>query len=391
MEIYLFAAAIFIIAALFFLLWRAKTRADAQAIALAEVQTRLEEAQRARTEFDEQLLALTRATSDGILRVDEQGNVVEMNETARALLGLADGTKGSLRHLAWGYDFDSLVNQVLSGASDNTSQTVVKDERAFQVHAVALEKENQRSALVAITEITELQRLGRARREFVANISHELRTPVTSLQLLGETITDETLNDKNLLRDLLGKIRTQVDLLKQLTDELMDLALIESGQAPIRLVNYSAAELVGEAIAPLLPQVERKEIVMDTHIAPDLTVLADPNAMRKVISNLTHNAIKFTPQGGQISIRASYCNNRDDVQFAISDTGSGIPEQDLPRIFERFYKVDRARTRTQGELRGTGLGLAIAKHIVEAHGGKIWAESKAGKGSIFYFTLPSSD
>jgi two-component system phosphate regulon sensor histidine kinase PhoR len=271
------------------------------------------------------------------------------------------------------------------------SQTVVKDERAFSVRAVAIGEKEARGALLGLTEVTELQRLGRARREFVANISHELRTPVTSLQLLADTLNDEVMNDKALVADVMNRVRGQVDLLKQLTDELMDLALIESGQAPIRLVSIFAADMVNDALTALRPQAERKHIAIETQIPPDMEVLVDPQAMRKVISNLTHNALKFTPTDGHISIHAVWRNEGADVEIAIQDSGVGIPEKDLARIFERFYKVDRARTRAQGELRGTGLGLAISKHIVEAHGGKIWAESVEGKGSTFYFTLPSGE
>lgn len=341
--------------------------------------------------LNEKLTAFTRVTSDGIVQVDAGGYVVSMNDTARTLLDVTNGLEHPLSEVAWGYDLESLVNQVLSESSGTVSQTVVKGERAFSVRAVAIGSGDKRGALLGITEVTELQRLGRARREFVANISHELRTPVTSLQLLADTLTDDLMNDKELLTDLMNKARVQIDLLKQLTDELMDLALIESGQAPIRLVTVTAADLVNDALTPLLPQIERKHITLERHIPPDMEVLADPQAIRKVISNLTHNALKFTPEGGNITIRAVWLNEGADVELSIQDTGVGIPEKDLARIFERFYKVDRARTRTQGELRGTGLGLAISKHIVEAHGGKIWVESKEGEGSKFSFTLPSGE
>ncbi len=390
MEI-LLAAAILIIVVLFFALWRLKQRAEAQALKRAELNARLETAAREYAALEQERLALTRAISEGLVRVDANGNLVYANDIARALLGLDEMAKGSIRHLAWGFDLDALVNQILNGDSDSTSQTVAKDDRTFQVRAVAIRSADTRGALLAFTEVTELQRLGRARREFVANISHELRTPVTSLQLLGETITEQVLDDKALLRDMLDKMRVQVDLLKQLTDELMDLALIESGRAPIRLVSVFASDLIHDALTPLRPQFERKQVSLETLVPPDMEVLADPQAMRKVISNLTHNALKFTESGGHIAVRATWCNDGRDVQIAIQDSGIGIPEQDLSRIFERFYKVDRSRTRTQGELRGTGLGLAIAKHIVEAHGGKIWAESVQGKGSTFYFTLPSGE
>lgn len=388
---FLFGAAILVIVALLFFTWRLKQRAGQSAKLAAAHATRAAEIEKRYAEVQEQLTAFTRATSDGILQVDENGNIVYLNDVASDLLGIPAGTARPLRQLAWGYDLDSPVNQVLRESGESISHTVVKEERAFHVRAVALGKQDKRGALVVITEVTELQRLGRARREFVANISHELRTPVTSLQLLAETMNDDVLNDKALLRELLDKARAQVDLLTQLTDELMDLALIESGQAPIKLVGVFAGDLVNDALIPLRPQVERKQIRLETQIPPDMEVLADPQAIRKVISNLTHNALKYTPQGGSITLRAMWCNDGNDVEFAVSDTGVGIPTRDLPRIFERFYKVDRARTRTQGELRGTGLGLAIAKHIVEAHGGKIWAESVEGKGSTFYFTLPSGE
>jgi two-component system phosphate regulon sensor histidine kinase PhoR len=265
---------------------------------------------------------------------------------------------------------------------------LLKGERAFDARVRAIGKGAHGGALIGLNEITELQRLGRARREFVANISHELRTPVTSLQLLAETISSDGLVDKSLSQELLGKMRAQIDLLHQLTDELMDLSLIESGQAPIKLVEVRAMDLVDEAVEPLRPQAERKGITLNVSIPADVDVLADPQGIRKVLTNLLHNAIKFTNAPGCVEVRAQ--RRGDNVEFAISDTGIGIPAADLPRIFERFYKVDRARARGQGELRGTGLGLAIAKHIVEAHGGRIRAESQEGKGSTFYFTLPSA-
>jgi two-component system phosphate regulon sensor histidine kinase PhoR len=271
------------------------------------------------------------------------------------------------------------------------SQTVVRGERAFTVRAVYFKDVEERGALLGIAEVSELQRLGRVRREFVANISHELRTPVTSLLLLSETLNQDVLHDKALMTDIMTKMRAQVELLKQLTDELMDLALIESGQAPIRLVTVFASELINDSLAALRPQIERKRITLETHIPPDMEVLADPQAIRKVINNLTHNALKYTPDHGHITVRAVWKNDGADVEISIQDDGIGIPAKDLPRIFERFYKVDRARTRAQGDLRGTGLGLAISRHIVEAHGGKIWAESSEGKGSTFYFTLPSGE
>jgi two-component system phosphate regulon sensor histidine kinase PhoR len=234
--------------------------------------------------------------------------------------------------------------------------------------------------------VTELQRLGRIRRDFVANISHELRTPVTTLQLVTETLANALRDNLAAAPDLLTKLRGQIELLNQLTEEAMDLALIESGQMPLKLVEAHLAGLLNQVLDLLRPQAEQKQIAIDAQISSDLIVLADSAGAQKVLRNLLHNAIKFTPSGGRISVRAR--RDADNIEIQVSDTGIGIPAKDLPRIFERFYKADRARA--QGEARGTGLGLAIAKHIVEGHGGRIWAESVEGRGSTFHFTLPAA-
>lgn len=353
---------------------------------------RLNEAERARREQEQTLNAYRRwlgamslATSDGLVLMNTRGQVVLMNHTARSLLEVEDGLGKPLREIAQGFDLQPLVDQVLCGETESAEQIITKGERAFSVRVESNGLGAEDGALVRFDEITELQRLGRVRRDFVANISHELRTPVTSLQLLVETITNDTLNDKKLLRNLLAKMHLQIDLLRQLTDELMDLALIESGQAPIKLVDTRAADLVGQAADSLRPQAELKEIALNVAVDSDMLVLADAQGIRKVLGNLVHNAIKFTNLGGRVEIHAT--REGDNAQFSVMDTGIGIPASDLPRVFERFYKVDRARARPVGELRGTGLGLAIAKHIVEAHGGKIWVQSVEGKGSTFFFTL----
>ncbi len=336
----------------------------------------------------EWLGALSQATLEGLIFLDKNAQVVLMNNSARSFLSIEDGVGKPLRDLSWGFDLQSLVDQVLSRKVDSVEQIVTNAERAFSVRVQCIGAAKDKGALVRLDEITELQKLGRARRDFVANISHELRTPVTSLKLIVETITAETLTDRSVLLDLLNKMQLQIDLLRQLTDELMDLALIESGQAPIKLGETRALELVNEAAEPLRPQADRKEITLTVLVDPGLHVLADTLGMRKALGNLVHNAIKFTPKGGHVEIRAM--RDGENVQFSVTDTGIGIPASDLPRVFERFYKVDRARVRGASDLRGTGLGLAIAKHIVQAHGGMIWVESIEGKGSTFFLTLPAA-
>ena len=333
----------------------------------------------------ELLKAVSAAATDGFIWVDSDARVAFVNDAARTLLSIDDGIGKPLGEVAWGSDLKPLVDQVRL-KSEAVDQILSKGERTFEMHVQSVGIESKHGVLIRAHEVTELQRLGRARRDFVANISHELRTPVTSLQLLLDTITEEALDDKAFVLGLLGKMHLQIDLLHQLTDELMDLALIESGQAPIKLIETRAEELVKDAAETLRPQAELKGIRLSTSLVSDSVVLADPQAIRKVLVNLIHNAIKFSSAGGQVEIHV--CPSGENVQFSVADTGIGIPAVDLPRVFERFYKVDRARARSADGLRGTGLGLAIAKHIVGAHGGSIWAESVEGKGSTFYFTLP---
>lgn len=250
---------------------------------------------------------------------------------------------------------------------------------------------------LAIHDVTELQRLGRARRDFVANISHELRTPLASMQLLIETLLNkEVLDDRKIRLEIIDKISTQVEALGQLAQELLDLSLIESGKMPLKLASYPLRDIVEEQLKRLLPQAERKNIHLTLQVDPEINVLADQTMVGRVLSNLLHNAIKFTDRG-QVTITAERCHTIDVthnaadldetwVKVGVSDTGVGIPPDQLARIFERFYKLDRARKQS-----GTGLGLAIARHIVEAHGGRIWAENNKTSGVTFYFSLPVED
>jgi two-component system phosphate regulon sensor histidine kinase PhoR len=231
------------------------------------------------------------------------------------------------------------------------------------------------------------------RRDFVANVSHELRTPVASIELLADTLLNGALQDKKVAPKLVEKIAVQSDLLSQLAQELMDLSLIESGQAPLKFASYPLHEITQKEVARLFAQAERKNLGIKVDIPDDLTVLADETMIRRVIGNLLHNAIKFT-DAGLVTISADPSAVSVDeagdawITVTVSDTGTGIPPQEIKRIFERFYKIDQARTRQKA---GTGLGLSIAKHVIEAHGGRIWAESDGMTGTTFYFTLPVED
>ena len=259
---------------------------------------------------------------------------------------------------------------------------------------------------IVIEDFTELRRLERARRDFIANISHELRTPLASVRLLAETLEDAIDTDPEQAQAFVEKIENEVQHLTALVTELLDLSRIESGQTPMSIEPVEAELLVREVMARMLPQAQRHRVQLSTEIEQGKTlVAADSKQIARVLVNLLHNAIKFTPSGGTVIIGTRPQGGSDGTaqSFFVRDTGAGISPEDLPRIFERFYKVNRARSKANfkrsgnlvsggswesWESGGSGLGLAIARHVVEAHGGRIKAESVLGQGSTFTFTLP---
>jgi two-component system phosphate regulon sensor histidine kinase PhoR len=339
--------------------------------------------QHARLEAREQ--ALSQVVADGLVIVNPSMEIVAVNNAARELFTGSEPIGRRLADVAWGFDLNPLVANTLAGRIESMQQTVVRDGRAFLVSARPIGSRGEYGAIVALQDVTELQRLGRARRDFVANISHDLRTPLASIKLLVETLGKGAWSDPHMAPNLLEKIDAEVDSLRQLADELFDLAQIESGQAPLKLMTLPLPTVIDKTIARFALQAERHDLKLTASGVEDVNVLVDPDKFDKVLGNLIHNALKFTPAGGCITVSTHAV--QDMVEVCVADTGRGIPAQDLPRIFERFYKVDRARSR--GE-KGTGLGLAIARHLVEAHGGKIRAESTEGAGSTFCFTIPAA-
>jgi two-component system phosphate regulon sensor histidine kinase PhoR len=236
--------------------------------------------------------------------------------------------------------------------------------------------------LVILQDLTPIRRLETVRRDFISNISHELRTPLAGLKALVDTLRGGAIKDRPAAKRFLKRMDAEVDAMTQMVEELLDLSRIESGQAPLRLEPTRVTELVIPPVDRLRPQAERAGQELMFHVAPEMPLVqADVDQARLVLTNLVHNAVKFTPPGGRITVSAQ--PNGEEVLFSVEDTGVGIPAEDLPRVFERFYKADQARSGG-----GTGLGLAIAKHVVQGHGGRIWAEGVEGEGSTFYFTLP---
>jgi two-component system phosphate regulon sensor histidine kinase PhoR len=240
---------------------------------------------------------------------------------------------------------------------------------------------------VLLQDLTTVRRLETVRRDFISNISHELRTPLASLHAVVETLQDGALDDPPAAQRFLRRAEEEVDALTNIVEELLELSRIESGQVPLKLKATAVFDLILPPLERLQTQAERGQLELIAQLTAQLPpVLADAERIQRVMTNLLYNAIKFTPAQGKIIVSAEV--EKDEMIISVKDTGIGIPDSDIDRIFERFYKLDRARTRGRG---GTGLGLAICKHVVEAHNGRIWVKSREGKGSTFYFSLPLAE
>jgi two-component system phosphate regulon sensor histidine kinase PhoR len=252
--------------------------------------------------------------------------------------------------------------------------------RIFEINAAPLPSGG---ALVVLHDVSAIEAAEKSRRDFIANVSHELRTPLTSIQGYVETIIEDPDSRPETTREFLGVILKNATRMNRLTEDLLALASVESPDYKLALQPAQASALVEDAIDSLGGIVVDSGVELESAGAPDSTVMADPDAMNQVFGNLVENALKYAKDGKRIRVGARLLEN--EVEFSVQDFGPGIASEHLGRIFERFYRVDKARSRESG---GTGLGLAIVKHIVQAHGGRIWAESELGAGAAFHFTLP---
>ena len=262
------------------------------------------------------------------------------------------------------------------------SESVEVPTRHQYLQLVVIPDQHSSGSLLLVQDLTHIRRLETVRRDFVSNLSHELRTPLASLKALAETLQEGALDDPPAARRFVHQIQTEVDALTQMVNELLELSKIESGRFSLERSPVAATDLLHSAAKRMHVQAERAHLRLHVESVDDLPkVEVDSQRLEQVLVNLIHNAVKFTRPGGEVILCAEPIP--DGVRFAVRDTGVGIPADEVSRIFERFYRVDKSRTGS-----GTGLGLSIAKHIVEAHGGKIWAESEEGKGSTFYFSIP---
>lgn len=322
---------------------------------------------------------ILKTTDDPLFVLDSELRIVYANPAAEMMRDYPVAGKVLLQVID-NLKLETLMHDVLMLRGESVERRIEYERRVINARASVIQAGPESYRVLILRDVTEMQRLERARREMVSNVSHELSTPITTIGLLADTLLDGPLKDKHKrARKMVADIRREVDTLAQLVQEMRDLSLIESGQMPVRLMPVDFRSVVGTSVETLLPLAENKEQEITLNIPDDISILADELQIRRAIKNILHNAVKFSPRGGHIQITAT--SNGDEAVLAVKDSGPGISAEELPRVFERFYQVDRARRN------GTGLGLAIVRHIVVAHGGRTWAESIEGHGSTFYIAL----
>jgi two-component system phosphate regulon sensor histidine kinase PhoR len=338
------------------------------------------------TEERDRLEVILSTMNDGIIVVQPDKKVAMVNQTAKRMLAIPDNKISGYTFIETVLDYE--LNNVVQRCLDSEEQQIgfiEKKPSKLTLSIIATPLSGDGGCLVLIQDLTEIRRLETIRRDFVSNVSHELRTPLSSLKALSETLREGALDDPAVAKDFLLRINTEVDKLAQMVEELSELSRIESGEAPLVKKPFNIKTVIEQATGRLKAQANRAGLRMETIIPPGpIQGFGDERSIEQVLINLIHNAIKFSKPDSTITISVEPEGN--SIQFRIADDGIGIPADDLPRIFERFYKVDKARTGS-----GTGLGLAIARKIVEAHDGSIRAESIEGKGATFIFKIPSAD
>ena len=378
-----------VIAILAYRLFASQKMLRALRLSLSETQSQLREKIETGDTGQAKFNAILSSMLEGVLVTDQKGEILLMNPSLRKtfLIDLPPEGKRSLEVIR-NAKIQEVVDRTLQNKQKLISEELsltVPEEKFLKVNAVPIVREGEvNGAILVFHDITELRRLERVRQDFVANVSHELRTPISSIKGYAETLLDGAMNDQQNSRDFIEIINRDSDRLAKLIDDLLDLSRIESGKLKMVFVPTDILGVIKRTMSIIENSAKMKSISIEIQAPENVSkVLADETRLSQVILNLLDNAIKYTSEGGAIKI--SVRSNDQFVEVDISDTGIGIPEKDLSRVFERFYRVDKARSRDMG---GTGLGLSIVKHIVQTHGGEVWVRSKLEHGSTFCFIIP---
>lgn len=342
------------------------------------------------------LQTILKGMVEGVLVVDERGRILMVNDALRKILSLSSEVvdKAPLEVIRNAELEEAIREAIQKGKSAAFELTFpLSGGKTLEVNVVGIspspegigqEGEKRKGAIAVFHDISRLKELEKIRQDFVANVSHELRTPLTTIKGYTETLLDGALKEEVGPR-FLQVIQKHADRLTKIVEDLLTLSKIESKEFYLKWERLPLSGLIDDVLDFVKEAAEKKKISISRSILPSsLEVMGDRSYLEQVFINLLDNAIKYTHETGEISISALEKGQRE-IQVVIKDNGIGIPKEDLSRIFERFYRVDKGRSQ---ELGGTGLGLSIVKHLVQAHGGRVWAESKLGEGSTFYFTLP---
>ncbi len=335
--------------------------------------------------------ALFDSMADGVALLDRQGRIQLLNDSLRRLFNLGPAA-GEGQPLHEALQVRALDGLALRLTNEKSALSLDLDLRAtagryLDLSASAVRDRNgeYHGAILVFHDLTRVKQLENTRKEFVANVSHELRTPLSLIKGFVETLLDGAKEDPVLSNRYLKTIQKHTDRLTYLIEDLLSISQLESGQVILNLQPVALTEIVNRVFEDLRAKGEVKQTALLNQISPSLSARADRDRLEQVLFNLVENAIKYGRPQGTVTISAQAGDGF--VELRVTDDGPGIPPESQPRIFERFYRVDRARSRETG---GTGLGLAIVKHIILAHGGNVWVRSTPGQGASFFFTLPSA-
>jgi len=341
-------------------------------------------------QVEAQQQAVFNSMVEGVLVLDGAGRIELINETLRRLFSMSGEVRGQT--IVEAFHLQELAELVRRVKSERRVQSYSLElpgmqERWLEVNAAALPDRNGNpgGAILVFHDLTRIRQLENTRQEFVANVSHELRTPLSLIKGFVETLLEGARNDSDKCARFLQTIEKHTDRLTFLIEDLLTISRLESGQIVMNLHPVELREEADRAIDDLRSRSVEKNITLENAVPAGLTARADAERLQQVFSNLVENAIKYGRNNGRVIIGGRALPDKEWVEMRVQDDGPGIPAEARERVFERFYRVDRARSRETG---GTGLGLSIVKHIVQAHGGEVWLKSELSVGTTFYFTLP---
>ncbi len=338
---------------------------------------------------NQKLAAIFNSMIEGVIIIDKAGRIVSINQAVEKIFGVVKGDAAGkiFLEVIRNNDIAEVISAILKkGEPVSAELTLIYPvRRIFEVNATPIfDNDTIGGCLLVIHDITEIRRLETMRRDFVANVSHELKTPLTSIKGFVETLLEGALDDKENNRNFLKIIQNHAERLNSLVEDLLSLSYLESKETILNKESLNLRLQLEEVISGFKSQLKKMNVAIKNDLPAGISINADKNRIEQVFTNLIDNAIKFNKEKGSIRVYSREANGK--IEVFVEDSGIGIPEKDIPRVFERFYRVDKARSR---ELGGTGLGLSIVKHIIELHNGSVGVESVEGLGSKFWFTLPS--